>query len=175
MHLPPPAPQIVFDEKELRREISHAIKNVHGVRQVELKQKSLQSSHTQSSIDTCVLFLHEMLLLPHALLFSLHQSCYSTVILVFTIKACHHRLKVPIQSGIFRKLFSVVREMYFLSSTFPHCSSNPLISSLLYHPLLFCVSAEAFNYYEVLCYMFVHCSNVVMCSSLILSCHISCV
>lgn len=27
--------QIVFDEKELRREISHAIKNVHGVRQVE--------------------------------------------------------------------------------------------------------------------------------------------
>ncbi|KAJ3601222.1 hypothetical protein NHX12_032195 [Muraenolepis orangiensis] len=26
---------IVFDEKELRREISHAIKNVHGVRQVE--------------------------------------------------------------------------------------------------------------------------------------------
>jgi hypothetical protein len=24
-----------FDEKELRREISHAIKNVHGVRQVE--------------------------------------------------------------------------------------------------------------------------------------------
>ncbi|CDQ88071.1 unnamed protein product [Oncorhynchus mykiss] len=27
--------KIVFDEKELRREISHAIKNVHGVRQVE--------------------------------------------------------------------------------------------------------------------------------------------
>lgn len=34
------SPQIVFDEKELRREISHAIKNVHGVRQVMRKSYS---------------------------------------------------------------------------------------------------------------------------------------
>lgn len=39
-----PVPQIVFDEKELRREISHAIKNVHGVRQVEQRLKTYLTS-----------------------------------------------------------------------------------------------------------------------------------
>ncbi len=39
-----PVTQIVFDEKELRREISHAIKNVHGVRQVKPRQDTCPTS-----------------------------------------------------------------------------------------------------------------------------------
>lgn len=38
--------QIAFDEKDLRREISHAIKNVHGVRQVGPQTRVAYSTPT---------------------------------------------------------------------------------------------------------------------------------
>jgi hypothetical protein len=48
--------QIVFDEKELRREISHAIKNVHGVRQVEERRVRPVSSHITTTVLCSFLF-----------------------------------------------------------------------------------------------------------------------
>lgn len=61
--------------------------------------------------------------------------------------------------------------MFFLYSTIPSVlfQSPYLPTATPPTPLLF-LSAEALNYYEVLCYMYpVHCTNVVMCSSLIIS------
>ncbi|CDR07218.1 unnamed protein product, partial [Oncorhynchus mykiss] len=48
--------KIVFDEKELRREISHAIKNVHGVRQVEERRGRPVSSHITTTVFSSFLF-----------------------------------------------------------------------------------------------------------------------
>lgn len=55
-----PLSQIVFDEKELRREISHAIKNVHGVRQVERTQEI--SVPTNTNMLVCSSFKKAILI-----------------------------------------------------------------------------------------------------------------
>lgn len=54
--------------------------------------------------------------------------------------------------------------MYFLYSTFPHCSSNPLISLLQHHQLLFCVCLLKHSIIMRFCVtcIFVHCANVVL-------------
>lgn len=56
--------------------------------------------------------------------------------------------------------------MYFLWSTFPHCSSNPLISSL-HHPLLFCFCPLKHSIIRLLWGFVLH---VSLSTALILSC-----
>lgn len=56
----PPVFQMEFDEKELRKEISYAIKNIHGIRHVRLSTYSSVLPHLTSldlslSISTPVL------------------------------------------------------------------------------------------------------------------------
>lgn len=93
--------QIVFDEKELRREISHAIKNVHGVRQVERNRYTKLSDHTNSALT------------QNSLLLSLVQVVYSNCI-----------------SSLAWPTVQIQRNRLVLVSTVPHRFSNPPFPAL---------------------------------------------
>ena len=124
-------PQIVFDEKELRREISHAIKNVHGVRQVETETKTKNTScpqETHTELNRCLFSVMTWITpLP-----SFFASPPSKLLLYYNSRIF---IKTCCQTKSTNSVCSAVCE-YFLCPA--HCSSNPLISSLQHHPLLFC-------------------------------------
>lgn len=87
---------------------------------------------------TSVFCFHMKYFCTHMLCFSSFiNAFYSSIILVFIIKPCHYRLQVPVQSGVVRKWFLLYVKCVF-SILLSLTSSNPLISSLQHHPLVFC-------------------------------------
>lgn len=97
-----------FDEKELRKEISYAIKNIHGVRQVE---QTYCCSHLPY-LFPCL----SAVFLVYLCLFSFIKTC-STVFVLFFLSPVNVLASL---SGILLSLFAFICAQCLCSACWPY-------------------------------------------------------